>query len=680
MAANEAALSSAVQTAFPGAAISLLGCGGFACTFRVQDGSDDLAVKVIDPHQVSNPLREEREVLALRTVNHENVVRYRGTGVVADGGVSYRFLQMDFVEGRSLRELFTSGHSFSNPELATLTEDLANGAVAIWAAGLAHRDLSPNNVMIKPDGRAVIVDLGLARHLSLPTLTTHLPTPGTPGWMSPEQVDAEPERGDWQSDQFVIGLLLYRAATGVEPFSGANFFELWRAPCDRSPLPPRFLNPSLPRRAALFIQQLTRREAHARYMNPQDLLEDAALAAHELRTGQALPAPTRPLRFLLALGETKNYLDDSFFDALAPDGLIIDARGVTPGDVATWINRADQRNVASMIDPDNYLDQAPPNARPAHYLRLPYASDATPAIAGRFPDDTQREAYARPIIDYQLAAGASAVLAPYFYADTGQSERIDESLRLGVVTKRLLLGSGHPHPTWSVIAVADSWLRQSYLHQLLALLAHHRPEVLYLLAATNQSRAQPCADDEVLRGMRSVIEQVNDQGGEVVAGRRYNSGLILGVVGAAGWSTGYEGTLQNLQPPPTGTDEGGGGPGAEWYYAPRLLNSVKVATRAALVGAHGAIFAPTDPYDQALFGANPGLADISTTADRRLLHQHNLFALRQQAAALSALSASERLRTMRGWVQAARTNYNTISAAWDPGEDPAFLDAWQAIL
>jgi serine/threonine protein kinase len=165
MPANELALTAAIQTGFPNANISCIGCGGFACTFRVMEGADDLAIKVIDPQQVGNPVREEREVVALQTVSHPCVVPYRGTGTIDYMGQTYRYLKMDFVEGQTLKSLFAADHFFSADELATLAEDIVSGAIAIWGAGLAHRDLSPNNVLVKADGHAVIVDLGLARQV-----------------------------------------------------------------------------------------------------------------------------------------------------------------------------------------------------------------------------------------------------------------------------------------------------------------------------------------------------------------------------------------------------------------------------------------------------------------------------------------------------------------------------------
>ena len=101
----------------------------------------------------------------------------------------FPWLVMDFVAGRSLSQVMSEGNRFAIRRSPQYFQGACEGAAAIWAAGTAHRDLSPNNLLITEDGDVVIVDLGLARHVDDETITT-LPTPGTPGWMSPEQADA----------------------------------------------------------------------------------------------------------------------------------------------------------------------------------------------------------------------------------------------------------------------------------------------------------------------------------------------------------------------------------------------------------------------------------------------------------------------------------------------------------
>jgi hypothetical protein len=327
----------------------------------------------------------------------------------------------------------------------------------------------------------------------------------------------------------------------------------------------------------------------------------------------------------------------------------------------------------------NCFDQSPPLARPKHYVqRLPYASASNPAIHLPFSGNPQRATYARPIVGHQLTAGVSTVIAPYFYAGLGQLVAIDESLRMGTIAATLL-PPGATQPVWTGVAVHASWLHGAQLTQLLGQLRRYKPDTLCLQIATGQGSSRPWGDQTALDGLKQLITQVNSDGGRVVLGRRFSSGLLMVGLGAAGWSTGYAGTLQDFPPPPT-TPAKPGGQGADWYYVPKLLNSVRVGTRARLVAAHPTIFAPSTQYDAALFATNPLLGAISTAAQRQELHRHNLFALRDQTRILFGLSPAARHTQMKNWVTTAQAHYTSISTAWAPGENDAFLSAWKAVV
>lgn len=681
MPADRVRLTAAIRAAYPGATFGIPRCGGFACTFRVQRGADDLAVKIIDPTQAPT-IREDREVLALGSVDHPNVVRYRRAGTVVHGGETFRYLEMDWIDGRPLGEMFAAGHSFSPTEVATIAEGIVNGAAAIWAAGLAHRDLSPNNVLVKPDGLPVIVDLGIARHMNLPTATTTLPTPGTPGWMSPEQVDQNPERGDWLSDQFVIGLLLYRIATGLIPFQATSLLDLWRAPVEKTMLPPRFVNRTLPSMPARMIERLTQREPRQRYLQVNDLVGDLSLALAQLAGATLPPGLARPADFFVAVGTVKNHIDAEFLTTLRLDGMAFDARCIVPGELAERVVEAQHANASAVVDPVNYYDQSPPASRPTYYRRLLYEDQAVRVTTPAFADDSARTAYATPILRYQQAAGANIDVAPYFYADHNGGMWIDESLRMGAIACAINAQLNPPRAgsLWTGLAIAEHWLRAAGLPTTLSQITRHRPGALYLLIATGQTNAQPLGDHEVLLGLRAVIELMENLGGRVILGRRYSSGLLGLSLGAAGFTVGNAGTHQNFEPPPmSAPQDGRGGRGADWYYVPVLLNSVKIATRAALAGT-SAVFAPTDQYDEALFAASPALAAIGTTTQRILLHRHNFLAMRRQAANLAEVDQAGRVTLMRAWVAQAKAHYSSLAHPWDAGESGNFLDAWENVL
>lgn len=678
MPADPSSLEPAARAAYPSARIALIGCGGFACTFRVQDAAQDLAVKVLDPNKVDT-IREDREVVALQSVADPRVVRYRAAATIDIGGQSFRYLVMDYVAGEPLRAFFSRNHNFSAAEIADLAEDISHGAVAIWNAGLAHRDFNPSNVIVTPAGRGVIVDLGIARHMNLPTLTTAAPFAGAPGWMAPEQVDANAERGDWRSDQFVIGLLLYRMTTGLDPYTANNALQLWRAPADRDLLPVRYVNPAVPRAIAEVIARLTAREPYQRFPTVDDFTDaiDTAVARLRGTPGAGQMSPPAPARFIVAVGNTKNYLTSSFVQALAPDGLAVDARNVSPADTVGWLRTGQDVRAVALLDPVNCWDQSPSDVRPAGYRKLPYGQG--PRITRPFADDAARLAYSKPILDYQQASKADVLIAPYLYSLPTQHDLLRESLSLGVVAAQEAQSRAWTRPVWTTIAISAEWTRPASLPTLLSEITRFSPRNLYVLLGASQRTAQPLADGEVLLGVRSLIEHVNAAGGSVVFGRRYSSGLLLLSLGASGWSTGSEGTLQNMDPPPLVTRTGGRG--TDWYYVPGLLNSLKISTRAGLMNTHAALLAPSTSYGVTLFQGNPSLAAIGRdTQQRILLHQHNLYAMRSQAAALAALSRPARIEWMRRAVSAALSAYAGLGAGLDTGERGEFLRAWQAVL
>ena len=223
------------------AEISHLGTGGFACTFKVRDAQGLVALKIIDPG-LSERARVDRELNALQRVTSDGVVRFLEHGTHEFEGVSYCWIRMEFVEGRSLGAELAGGVVFSALEALQFISRLTGAAAAIWAEGTAHRDLSPNNIILRANGQPVVVDLGLARHVDDESYTA-LPTPGTPGWMSPEQVGSSPVHGDWRSDQFVIGALAYRLLTNVQPFYAPSIVDRWRAPAIQTPQPIRAVAP-----------------------------------------------------------------------------------------------------------------------------------------------------------------------------------------------------------------------------------------------------------------------------------------------------------------------------------------------------------------------------------------------------------------------------------------------------
>ena len=653
-----------------------LGTGGFASTFRVEQADGAVvALKVIDP-TIAEVERVDRELAALRRVHHPNVVRYRDFGSFGFRGDDYRWIEMDYIEGQSLMQLLRGGRRFTVRDAVSLLRGAVAGASAIWAAGTAHRDLSPNNLLGTADDHVVIVDLGLARHVDDTTITV-LPTPGTPGWMSPEQVGTSPTHGDWRSDQFVLGLLGYLLLTGVGPYTARHAIELWQAPALQTPRPVRAVNPDIPSAVSDVIDRMLSQRPHRRYLQSAALLEDIdrALAALNVET----TAPERTSGFYLIIGQLKSFATSAFLSDLGAAGLIIDARARAR--VNEFCTAATAAAAIAVIDPVTYLARSPLAVRPAAYQNLIRGGD--PTLTG-FADDAARRAWSRPVMEASLSERPDVVIAPYFYAGSGELTWIQESLACARVASELvseLSGptiESAPPQVWAAVAVESSWLlNDADRDRLLTALTGQTSDALYLLVHTTQPSFGPLADTATLRGFRDLLEVMREAGTPVIVGRRASSGLLLLALGAAGWSTGTSANLMNMAPHPQ--EEASGGPSYDRVYVPKLLNQITAPIYSLMYKADPVLVElPTD-QGRALLSDNPDL-DGLTTEQRQLLNQHNLISMAQQARELGSRAASQRVALIREWIDDAQNAYRALPPTRQAGEDSAFLDAWLEII
>ena len=231
------------QTIGPYQIESELGRGGMGVVYRARDErlGRTVAIKALPEELARDPgrlERFEREARTLAQLNHPNLAGIHGleehTG--ADGQTN-RYLVLEYVEGETLADRLDRG-VLPADEASELAAQIAAGIAAAHDAGVIHRDLKPGNIMLTPDGRAKVLDFGLAKsdegtsstgsgHSQSPTLTNphprHSPTIpgailGTAAYMSPEQ--ARGRRVDQRTDVWSFGVILYEMLVGASPFVG----------------------------------------------------------------------------------------------------------------------------------------------------------------------------------------------------------------------------------------------------------------------------------------------------------------------------------------------------------------------------------------------------------------------------------------------------------------------------
>ncbi|TXK39988.1 serine/threonine protein kinase [Nonomuraea sp. C10] len=211
---------------------------GRGATAHVHRGRDirlgrPVAIKMLRKNLVRDPVswsRFGREAMTVAGLSHPAIVSIYDTGHEEVGGgsageVRVPFIVMEYVEGRSLRDLLRM-------RVLTLNETIQYQVGILSAldfshrAGIAHRDIKPANVMITPEGAVKVVDFGISRATGDPaaTLTQAQVVLGTPSYLSPEQ--ARGETVDARSDLYSAGCVLYELLTGRPPFVGDNPFSV----------------------------------------------------------------------------------------------------------------------------------------------------------------------------------------------------------------------------------------------------------------------------------------------------------------------------------------------------------------------------------------------------------------------------------------------------------------------
>lgn len=203
--------------------ISLIGRGGMGEVYKAYDTrlGRHVALKLIHAALTSNAdavRRFEQEARAASSLNHPNIITIYEVGEIS----GRRFLAMELVEGQSLAGLI--GRPIDLEELAHVGAQLARALSVAHASGIVHRDVKPENIMVRADGYVKLLDFGLARLMPQPSATgatsqvrTIL---GTPRYMSPEQGRGEAVTS--ATDVFSLGVVLHELATGAHPFDAAS--------------------------------------------------------------------------------------------------------------------------------------------------------------------------------------------------------------------------------------------------------------------------------------------------------------------------------------------------------------------------------------------------------------------------------------------------------------------------
>ncbi len=191
----------------------LLAEGGQGIVYRGRVDALSAAIKIYFPGQVQE--RIEREVQSLKDLDSPSIVRLLWWGSFEVQNERFQIVATSLVPGVPL-DKFSSKKKQGDKFISAVAYDVADAIESMWKRRIVHRDLKPSNIMIKPDNRACVIDLGLARHLDLSSLTATGATWGTLGYLSPEQTRGVKQL-TCKSDIFALGVILVECSLGRHP-------------------------------------------------------------------------------------------------------------------------------------------------------------------------------------------------------------------------------------------------------------------------------------------------------------------------------------------------------------------------------------------------------------------------------------------------------------------------------
>ena len=269
--------------------VHLVGLGGMGRVYKGVNPTirSRVAIKVLSHDGVARPDLVERffaEARAVNLIRHENIVNVLDLARLPDGRP---YIVMEFLDGAPLSQLMALHGRLPLGTLANLVIEALTGLAAAHAKGVVHRDLKPDNVFVTRQGRAKVLDFGVAKLASAerdgmsPTRAGSLL--GTPHYMSPEQ--ALSREVDARADIYAVGVILYEGATGRKPFEGESVFEILRQQVEDEPPPPRRLAPEMPPAYERVILRAMAKQPGARWPSADELARALADAV------EAMPPP-----------------------------------------------------------------------------------------------------------------------------------------------------------------------------------------------------------------------------------------------------------------------------------------------------------------------------------------------------------------------------------------------------
>ena len=249
-----------------------IGMGGMSVVYRAldQETHSIVAIKTLKAEYCSDldfVRRFQNEIKATLNLQHPNIVKIFDQGV-EDG---MPFIVMEFIEGITLKDYIVALQTMKWKDAFSVTAQVLSAVACAHEHKVIHRDIKPQNIMITDEGQIKLTDFGIAHVASGATKSAKMDSAGSVHYLSPEQA-----RGglvDERSDLYSIGIMLYEMVTGVVPFDGESHVSIALKHIDGHIVPPRTLNPEIPKGVSDFIMVATNKSPLQRFQSAEEMYD-----------------------------------------------------------------------------------------------------------------------------------------------------------------------------------------------------------------------------------------------------------------------------------------------------------------------------------------------------------------------------------------------------------------------
>jgi len=232
--------------------------------------------------------RFSNELKFARKIRHKNVCQMFDLGE-AEGT---HYITMEYVSGEDLKAMIQMSGQLGIATATAVTRQVSEGLEEAHKLGIVHRDLKPQNIMIDREGKARIMDFGIARSLKGQGITRAGTIIGTPEYMSPEQVEGR--EVDQRSDIYSLGVILYEMLTGRVPFEGETPFTVGVKIKSEVPKDPKEFNPQIPPDLSRLVLKCLEKDRQARYQDAREVHAELEKIERGIPIAARIIPPTKP--------------------------------------------------------------------------------------------------------------------------------------------------------------------------------------------------------------------------------------------------------------------------------------------------------------------------------------------------------------------------------------------------